>query len=442
MTPDQNLPLVVIVGRPNVGKSTLFNSIIKNRRAIVGDEPGITRDRIQSLATHGDRRFRLIDTGGIVPDDEDLIPTEILRQASVALDEAAHIVFLVDGRAELTSPDRELALLLRKLGKPVTLAVNKIDVPKREVLAHEFYELGFENLFPVSAEHRVGLDDLLDHVTGDLEAAPEARANDRDRIKVAIIGRPNVGKSTLLNALVGHERTIVSPVAGTTRDAVDETVVHGGVEDVLVDTAGIRRKGKTKLMAEKLSVVMARRHIRLANVVLLVMDASEGVLGLDATIGGYAHEGGRAVVLCVNKWDIAGSRDKVAFVQTVRRELKFLEYAPIAFVSAIDGAGISQLFGLAKRGYAAASKRVGTGELNRFLETVELEKDLRVKYITQASVRPPTFVVFTEGSRPLHFSRERYLSNQLRQRFEFPGTPIVIKNKSKPRESRRTRRRS
>ena len=251
MRPDSSLPTVVIVGRPNVGKSTLFNSIIRDRRAIVGDEPGITRDRIQSPATHRGRRFRLIDTGGIVPDDEDLIPTEILRQASVALDEAAHIIFLVDGRAELTAPDRELALLLRRLSKPVTLAVNKIDVPKREILAHEFYELGFEDLYPISAEHRSGIDELLDHCTRGLKAPQAALPGERERIKVAIIGRPNVGKSTLLNALVGHERTIVSPVPGTTRDAVDETVVHGDVEYVLVDTAGIRRKGKTKLMARE-----------------------------------------------------------------------------------------------------------------------------------------------------------------------------------------------
>jgi GTP-binding protein len=423
------LPVVVIVGRPNVGKSTLFNALVGQRRSIVGDEPGITRDRIHGEANYLGRRFELIDTGGIIPHDDQLIPSEVLKQARVALDRAAHIIFLIDGRTEITGTDRELAKMLRKLGKPVSLAVNKMDTTARESLATEFHVLGFRNLFPISSEHRIGFDDLLEHVTEGfaVSAQPEPEPGAPPAIKVAIIGRPNVGKSTLLNALVGEERSIVSPVAGTTRDSVDERITRNGVEYVFVDTAGIRRKGKTKLMAEKLSVVMARRNIRMANVVLLVMDATEGVLGLDATIAGYAHEEGRAVILCVNKWDVSGEKGKRAFTESVRDELKFLEYAPIAFVSARTGAGVTRLFGMIRDAYQSASKRVTTGELNRFVQQLDVGRDTKIYYMTQASVRPPGFVVFTDKANDLHFSTERHLMNQLRKRFGFEATPIVIK---------------
>ncbi len=300
------LPTVVIVGRPNVGKSTLFNRITGQRRAIVGDEPGITRDRLHGQADYHGRRFELIDTGGIVVDDDEYIPSQILKQARHALESAAHIILLVDGRAEITGPDRDLAKMLLRLGRPISLAVNKADSGAREDLAHDFYSLGIRDIFPISAEHGLNIDALVDHAT---QGFPETPAEEPvHSIKVAIIGRPNVGKSTLLNALTGEERSIVSPIAGTTRDSIDETVVHNGASYTFVDTAGIRRKGKTRLMAEKLSVVMARRNIRMADAVLLVMDASEGVLGLDATIAGYAHEGGAGVILCVNKWDLISGR--------------------------------------------------------------------------------------------------------------------------------------
>lgn len=431
MADERALPVIVIVGRPNVGKSTLFNAILGQRRSIVGDEPGITRDRIHGEAVHRGRRFELIDTGGIIPNDAELIPSEILKQARFAFDLAAHIVYLIDGRTEITGADRDLAKMLRRLGKPVSVAVNKVDTASRESLAHEFFELGFADVFPVSAEHRLGLDDLLDHVTAGLPAPGEEEplASRSEQIKVAIIGRPNVGKSTLLNALVGEERAIVSPVAGTTRDAVDETVEHDGTGFVFVDTAGIRRKGKTKAMAEKLSVVMARRHIRMANVVLLVLDASEGVVGLDATIAGYAHEEGRAVILVVNKWDITSEKSQKAFTQKVRDELKFLEYAPIAFVSAQKGSGVKRLFSLIADAYKSASLRVPTGELNRFVEQIPFDQDVKIYYMTQASVRPPTFVVFTDKGRNMHFSTERYIMNQLRKRFGFAATPIILKTK-------------
>ena len=428
---ETTLPVVVIIGRPNVGKSTLFNALLGQRRSIVGDEPGITRDRIEGEASYLGRRFELIDTGGIIPNDAEMIPAEILKQAHVALAQAAQIIFLIDGRTEITGADRDLAKMLRKLGKPVTLAVNKIDATSREDLAHEFHSLGFRDLFPISSEHRIGFDELLEHVTKDFkggEGGEEPKPETRP-IKVAIIGRPNVGKSTLLNALVGQERAIVSPVAGTTRDAVDQSLVHEGVEYVFVDTAGIRRKGKTKLMAEKLSVVMARRHIRMANVVVLVLDGTEKVAALDATIAGYAHEEGRALILCVNKWDAAGEKGKRKFTEEIRDELKFLEYAPIAFVSAKTGMGVKRLFGMIREAYESASKRVTTGELNRFIEMLEFDRDMKIYYMTQASVRPPTFVAFTDKAKDLHFSSERFLINQLRKRFGFEGTPIRIKAK-------------
>jgi GTPase len=432
-------PTVVIVGRPNVGKSTLFNRITGQRRAIVGDEPGITRDRIHGLAEHDGRRFELVDTGGIVVDDQEYIPSQILRQAQVALESAAHIIFLVDGRAEITGADRDLARMLLRLGKPVSLAVNKADTAAKDELANQFYELGIADVYPISAEHGVGVDSLLDHVTAGIPAETAEDAA-QAAVKVAIIGRPNVGKSTLLNALTGSERAIVSPVAGTTRDAVDETVVRDGMTYVFIDTAGIRRKGKTKLMAEKLSVVMARRHIRMSHVALLMVDATEGVLGLDATIAGYAHEGGRAVIIVVNKWDQAAARPdkkkKGEFEQDIRDRMKFLEYAPIVFLSAKTGAGVDALFPRIKEVYESASQRIPTGELNRFVENLRFE-ERKIFYITQASIRPPEFVAFTDRGGPLHFSHERYLINQIRRKFGFRGTPIVLKTRPKAKSRER-----
>jgi len=433
MALEEPLPTVVIVGRPNVGKSTLFNAILGNRRSIVGDEPGITRDRIYGETEYHGTRFGLIDTGGIIPHDDALIPSEIFKLARVALDVASEILFVIDGRTEITASDRELAQLLRPLGKPVTLVVNKIDARVRESLVPEFYSLGLGDPVAVSAEHRLGLDELLERVTSDFPKAQPDREEqpetERRLIKVAIIGRPNVGKSTMLNALVGAERAIVSPVAGTTRDAVDETVREGNTEFRFVDTAGIRRKGKTTEMPEKLSVVMARRHIRMANVVLLIIDATEGVVASDATIAGYAHEEGRAVIIVVNKWDAAGEKGKRAFTESIRDQLKFLEYAPIIFASAKNGEGVRRIYGAIRRAFDSASKRVGTGELNRFVEGLKFESEIRVYYLTQASVRPPTFVVFTDKADKIHFSEERFLMNRLRERFGFESTPIVIKTK-------------
>ncbi len=356
-----SLPLVAIVGRPNVGKSTLFNRIVGSRRAIVGYEPGITRDRLYGEGEWRGRRLRLVDTGGIIPDEKDFIPAEIFRQARVALEEAAAIVMVVDGRTELAASDLELARLLRRTGKPLFLAINKIDTEKQQALANEFHRLGIRELFPISAEHGRGVDDLLDAVLPVLpsqeklttEGTEDTEEESVSEIKVAIIGHPNVGKSTLLNRLTGSERAIVSPVPGTTRDAVDEVVESDGRRFRFIDTAGIRRKGKTHLMAEKLSVVMARKHLEAADIALLVIDATEGVSQLDAAIAGYAHESGRSVIIIVNKWDLwsgAGAlareknartgasaphrqmpADRAAYEQRLRYGLKFLSYAPVLF---------------------------------------------------------------------------------------------------------------
>jgi GTP-binding protein len=471
-------PLVAIVGRPNVGKSTLFNHLTGSRRAIVGDEPGITRDRLYGEVEWLGHEFRVVDTGGIVPDDKDFIPSEIFRQAKVAFDEAAAIVMVVDARTEIAGPDRELARLLARTGKPLFLAVNKMDSDKQDALLGEFHSLGMRNIFPISAEHGRGVDDLLDAIVRVLPAGAKATAESAERaelagksaeeesaaavepheIKVAIIGHPNVGKSTLLNKLTGSDRAIVSPIAGTTRDSIDEVIQYRGRKIRFVDTAGIRRKGKTKLMAEKLSVVMARKNIEDADIVLFMVDATEGASGLDANIAGYAHESGRSVIILVNKWDLVASGEKRAISQSrtariqdakrpqdralyeerLRYGLKFLAYAPVMFLSAHTGKGTEKILPLIEKVAAERRKRITTGEMNRFLRTVDFErasvpvsKRVRIKYMTQAGVAPPTFVLFTDRAVTLHFSYQRFLENQIREAFGFVGSPIWIKNRAR-----------
>ncbi len=471
-----SLPIVAIVGRPNVGKSTLFNRIIGRRRAIVGDEPGITRDRLYGEGNWNGRRLRVVDTGGIIPDEEAQIPSEILRQANVALDEAGAIVMVVDGRTELAAPDLELARLLRRTHKPLFLAVNKVDTAALEPYAEEFRRLGLNELYPISAEHGNGVAELLEAVLRVLPA-PEGEDEGTDitaeqtrEIRVAIIGRPNVGKSTLLNRFTGTSRAIVTDVPGTTRDAVDELVEAAGERYRFIDTAGIRRKGKTKLMAEKLSVVMARKHLESADIALLVIDAVEGVTALDAHIAGYAHESGRSVVIVVNKWDVmaashldgshrplpyraergAGRRhpgsggngkrpaDRSVYEAQLRNHLKFLAYAPVIFVSAKTGKNIDKVFRSIERVAAARNKRIPTGEMNRFLQNIDFERAsvpasrrVKIYYMTQAATAPPTFILFTDRPVKLHFSYERFLENQIRRAFGFEGTPIWIKNRAK-----------
>jgi GTPase len=483
-----------------VGKSTLFNRLVGRRRAIVGDEPGITRDRLYGFAHWLDRSFRVIDTGGIIPDDKQLIPSEIYRQAKVGLEEADAVVMVVDGRTELASPDMELARLLLRSGKPLFLAVNKIDTPKLEAGAENLRRLGIKSLFPISAENGNGIVELLeaalkfmpvgaDETMATEESAPEATeemapAVDDDKAslepqpmlesaheaKIAIIGRPNVGKSTLLNALTGTARAIVSPIPGTTRDAVDEVIEHNDKTYRFIDTAGIRRKGRTELMAEKLSVVMARKHLEAADVSLLIIDATEGATALDANIGGYAHESGRSVIIVVNKWDLVVDRarelkaeagkaktkaevprrarvmlqesmrnaDPQAYEEEIRRSLKFLEYAPMIFVSATTGRNIDKLFREIEIVAAERRKRISTGEMNRFLEHVDFERTsvpyksrVRIMYMTQVAVAPPTFMLFTDRDVKLHFSYQRFIENQIRKAFGFVGTPIWIKTRAR-----------
>ncbi len=495
---EAQLPLLAIVGRPNVGKSTLFNRLVGSRRAIVGDEPGITRDRLYGDSEWRGRAFRVVDTGGIIPEDKDFIPAEIFRQARVALDEAAAIVLVVDGRSELAAPDLELVRRLRKTGKPLFLAVNKIDSNKQDSLTSDFHRLGVKEVFPLSAEHGHGIDDLLDAflatlppqeavrdelTTADTEVTEVPEADNGDfvhlttedgrlatdapptddhrttaEVKIAIIGHPNVGKSTLLNQLTGTSRAIVSPVPGTTRDAVDEVVERNGRRFRFIDTAGIRRKGKTRLMAEKLSVVMSRKHLEDADIALLVIDATEGVSSLDATIAGYAHESGRSMIILVNKWDLVTTgknraisqaraariqdskrpQDQKLYVERLRDSLKFLSYAPVLFISASTGKNVDKIFPLIEEVAAERRKRIGTGEMNRFLKTVDFERAsvpmrqrVRILYLTQSNVAPPTFILFTDRAVKLHFSYQRFIENQIRHAFGFVGTPIWIKNRAR-----------
>ena len=471
------IPVVAIVGRPNVGKSTLFNRIVGKRRAIVGDEPGITRDRLYGDAEWDGRKLRIVDTGGILPEEKDLIPSEIFRQARVALEEAAAIIMVVDGRSELAGPDLELVRLLRKGNRPLFLAVNKVDSEKQSSLIDDFHRLGIRQMFPISAEHARGVDDLLDAVVAILPKAiategtevaeepidrqEESATEDQQaehEIKVAIIGHPNVGKSTLLNSLTSSDRAIVSPIPGTTRDAVDEVVEHNGRTFRFIDTAGVRRKGKTHLMAEKLSVVMAHKHLEAADIALFVIDATEGVSQLDASIAGYAHESGRSIIIVVNKWDlmISGQEkkgrptksermretkrpgDRAAYEERLRYELKFLNYAPIVFISAQSGKGTDQIFPLLEKVAAERRKRITTSEMNRFLEHIDFDRAsvpmrqrVKILYLTQASVAPPTFVLFTNRSVKLHFAYHRFLENQIRAAFGFMGTPIWIKTRAR-----------
>ncbi|MFL6215669.1 MAG: ribosome biogenesis GTPase Der [Blastocatellia bacterium] len=440
----RNLPTVVILGRPNVGKSTLFNRLTGSRRSIVGDEPGITRDRIYGRANWNGREFRLVDTGGIIPDDAEVIPANILRQARAALEEAGLILLVTDARAGITPLDEELAELARSIHKPVFVAANKVDSARLEADAMEFERWGFDAVFAVSAEHGNGIGDMLDAAL-DLLPAPETSDEKHDEIRIAIVGRPNVGKSSLVNRLSGAERVIVSPIPGTTRDAVDTDLEFDGTHFRLIDTAGIRRKGKTELMAEKISVVMARRHLEKADIAILLIDAVEGPTALDASIGGYAHEAGASLIIAVNKWDAIekDTHTMSAYERRIREMMKFADYAPVAFISAKTGQRVTKLLELAKQANEERSKRISTSELNRFFErhleqpraTTRSKYPVRVLYLTQAGTRPPTFIVFTSSRTPkakLHFSYERYLVNRLREEFSFFGTPIRIKQRRKP----------
>jgi GTPase len=443
----QALPLVAVVGQPNVGKSTLFNRLIGQRRSIVGDEPGITRDRIYGEVEWAGKRFSIVDTGGIIPDDDAVMPANIFKQAGFAIEDAQAIIWVVDARLGLTPLDEEPA--------------NKSEKARVEAEAGEFYRFGFEEVFAVSAEQGIGLGDLLDALVNDLNfeisdlksQISDTSAEPRE-LRLAIIGRPNVGKSSLLNRLIGEERLIVSPIPGTTRDAIDTLLTTPEQKFRLIDTAGIRRKGKTGEMAEKLSVVMAMKSLARADVAIVIIDAEEGPTALDAHIAGYAHDAGCSIIIACNKWDAIKNKETstaMQFERKVREKMKFLEWAPVVMISALKGQRVENLLPLAVKANEARNRRIATSQLNAFFEAVVSQprggsapapvkgglSRLHVQYMTQVAVRPPTFVLFTSGGKSgLHFSYLRYLQNRLREEFDFFATPLRIIEKHKTRKKR------
>ncbi len=451
-----NLPLVAIIGRPNVGKSTLFNRLTGSRKSIVGDEPGITRDRIYGEVEWKAKTFELVDTGGIVPDDEAIIPANIFKQAGFAIEKAQAIIWVVDARAGVTPLDEEIGVYLRNIGKPVFIACNKAETRRVEEEAGEFYQFGFD-LTPVSAEHGTSIGDLLEQVFAVLEFEEETEEEVSDEIKLAIIGRPNVGKSSLLNKLLGEERVIVSPIAGTTRDAIDTHLTVDDQKFLIIDTAGIRRKGKTTELAEKMSVIMARKSLERADVALMIIDAVEGVTHLDANIAGYAVESGCSVILIVNKWDALEEKETntiYRFEDDLRQKMKFLDWSPMVTISALTGQRVTNILPLVVKANEARNLRIQTSKLNRFFEDNISQprggtaptpgkgggSHLKIQFITQGGLRPPLFILFTAGGgagkNELHFSYLRYIENRLREEFEFFATPIRLKEKHKVRKEK------
>lgn len=428
-------PIVAIVGRPNVGKSTLFNRLVGARRAIVDDMPGVTRDRNYANVDKYDVPFTLIDTGGFEPVSQELLLQQMRTQSQLAMEEADVIIFLMDGRSGLTVADREVAAMLRKVKKPVFYVVNKVDGDKVEALATEFYELGIETYYSISAAHNHGVGDLMDAVTA---AFPKNMLAEEETevTKIAVVGRPNVGKSSLVNRLLGFERSVANPVAGTTRDSVDTLFTCNKKRYLLIDTAGIRRKGKVSLKIETYSVVDALRSIERADVVLIVINAEEGVTEQDTKIAGYAYEAGRSCLFVVNKWDTV-AKDNASmgkFVERIRMDFKYLAFAPIVFVSAKTGQRTGKIMAEVDTLMEQYTKRVSTADLNNvFKEAVDshhapLATGRRVKfyYATQVAIKPPSFVIFTNQPEGIHFSYERYLTNKFREAFGFNGTPLKL----------------
>jgi len=428
------LPLVALVGRPNVGKSTLFNRIVGARLAIVEDVPGTTRDRLYARTEWGGREFNVVDTGGLELRGEGEITIRVRNQAEVAIAEADVIVLLADGKEGLTSADHDVAGLLRRSGKPVILAVNKAESRRRQLETVEFWNLGVGEPYAVSALHGTGTGDLLQAV---VDALPDREAPIEDEaVRVAILGRPNVGKSSLLNKLSGEQRMIVSAVPGTTRDAVDTRVVHDGQEIVLVDTAGVRRSGKVAPGVERYSVLRAMRAIERADVGILMLDAQDGVTAQDAHIGGYIDAAGKGAIIAVNKWDLVEKDTHTAaqIAEVIRAELKFLDYAPILFISALTGQRARQVLVKSLEIQAERQKRIPTAELNRFVADTLVRhappskggRRLKVRFATQAGLAPPTFVFFVNDRELVHFGYERFIDNQLRRLYPFEGTPIRL----------------
>ena len=428
--------IVAIVGRPNVGKSTLFNRILGRRMAIVEDIPGVTRDRNYADVSRYAKRFTLIDTGGFEPASNDRLLAQMREQSQLAMEEADIILFVMDGREGLNPADEEVAGMLRQVDKPVLFVVNKVDGPSQEAMLGEFYALGVGELYPISAEHRHGVGSLVDEV---LDLLPE-QDEDQDKLtetRLSIIGRPNVGKSSLVNRLLGYERVVANPKAGTTRDSVDTPFIYNEKRYVLIDTAGIRRKGRVSQKLEKYSVIHALKALDRTHVALVVIDAEEGITDQDLTIAGYAHERGRAVILIVNKWDLVKKDNTTMgeYVKDVRDAFKFLPDSPIHFVSALTGQRINKIMADVEMVSDEFNRKVSTAELNRVLKDAEINhpppmfrgRRLKLFYATQTAVRPPTFIIFVNKAEGIHFSYERYLMNCLRQAFGFVACPIRLK---------------
>ena len=426
-------PVVAVVGRPNVGKSTLFNKIVGRKVAIVEDTPGVTRDRIYAESEWNGIPFVLIDTGGIEPDTDDIILSQMREQAEIAIDTADAIVFIVDGKAGLTAADREVGEMLMKTGRNVILCVNKIDSPKLPDDFYDFYELGLGEPIPISAANMLNLGDLLDRIVEEFPEGSASGGEDED-IKIAIIGKPNVGKSSLVNALIGEERMIVSNIAGTTRDAIDSPFEHNDQKYTLIDTAGIRRKKKINEDIERYSIIRAIASIERSDVCILMIDAQEGVTDQDKKIGGLAHEAGKGIIIAVNKWDLIAkdSHTMSKFERDVRAELSFMPYAPIIFISVVKGQRLINVLELADRVAHNCSFRIPTGQLNAVIADATLMKQppsdkgkkLRIYYVTQVGVQPPLFSFQVNKRELMHFSYARYLENRLRETYDFSGTSI------------------
>ena len=428
-------PIVAIVGRPNVGKSTFFNRIARGKKAIVADEPGVTRDRNYADVDWEGKIFTLIDTGGFEPVSKDRIFIQMREQCQLAMDEADVILFVMDGKEGLTPSDREIADILRRQNKIVFHIVNKIDGPKHEEKVYEFYGLGVEGLYSISAEHRYGVDGLMEDVMKTLPSLADEKW-DRDAAKVAVIGRPNVGKSSLINRLLGYKRVMVDEAPGTTRDAIDTFFERDGKKYILIDTAGIRRKSRISLRLEKFSIVEALRTIDQSDVALLLLDSKEGVTDQDAHIGGFIHEKGKGCILLMNKWDlvIKDSQTMVEYQKRVYGDLKYLSYAPILFISALKGQRVPKVLEMVDEVVEQTRKRISTSPLNKYFggwvehfpPPLYRNRNIKLNYITQVSTGPPTFVISTNYPEGIHFSYERYLINQMRERFGFEGVPIRL----------------
>lgn len=425
------IPIVSVIGRPNVGKSTLFNKIMQRRLAIVEDTPGVTRDRLYAKTDWSGHSFMLVDTGGFVWDDDPLAQA-VTQQANEAIADSDTIIFMVDARSGLTSDDREVASLLRRSNKPVTLAVNKVDnFTDSDQHLFEFYELGLGDPVPISAANGLNIGDLLDEVIGNLQHIPVEEED--ESIAVALIGRPNVGKSSLFNRLVGQERSVVSEIPGTTRDAIDTRVIHEDTAYTFIDTAGLRKKSKMDSGIEYYSMLRSIRAAERCDIALLILDGREGLTEQDKRIAGIAHEAGKAVIIIVNKWDIVEKETNTMaqYRKSLREDLKFIEYANIEFLSALTGSRLDHLFPLIQDTMEQYQRRIGTGLLNDLLNDAVLAnppstkgKQIKVLYITQVAVKPPRFVLFVNSPELLHFSWLRYLENRIREAFGFAGTPI------------------